>query len=260
MLEYICIRNEGDWWQAQAKCNVNRVRLSVTTNACWLINVTFKRQKSPKFIADGRMHEEIRGQASWCFSINFDLYDTCLAIFPVLKMSQTFYALIYTQTLQMYQQTMFDLESKFGLRVPLFEVFHIWQSICLLVLATFKCLKPASLICKAINSGSSCHFLITKFVIPASSQVLPFWTEQKPLWKGEIFQISLFVASWLLQLVNDLVAWVTTNAVVKDLPVLWQTVCHPVTDTKKHGFWLLHCSVLLCTLLEVKDKHLWESI
>ena len=52
------------------QCNVNRVRLisagrlfCATSNACSLINLTFKRQKSPKFTADGRMHEEIRGQA-----------------------------------------------------------------------------------------------------------------------------------------------------------------------------------------------------
>ena len=36
--------------------------LCATTNAFLLINLTFKRQKSPKFTADGRMHEEIRGQ------------------------------------------------------------------------------------------------------------------------------------------------------------------------------------------------------
>ena len=84
---------------------MNRVRLSATTNACRLINVTFKRQKSPKLTADGRIHEEIRGQAD-VFSINFDLYDWASQFF----LSQYVFN-IFCITVQIYQQTIFNLET-----------------------------------------------------------------------------------------------------------------------------------------------------
>ena len=166
-----------------------------------------------------------------------------LTIFPVSKCLNYF--------LQKFSTHSIDISTNhFQFRNTIcFAFSSVWSvsymTRCLFVLASFKCWTPTSFICTATGSGSFGHFLIRKFVIPESHQVF----KHPPLWKGELFQISLFVASWRLQLVNDLGAWVTTTAVVKDLPAVWQT-------RKSMEF---ENYIALCTL-EVEDKHVWESI